>query len=113
MTPIVFVLVTKLKLEPLPYVFACAFTANTASMLLPVSNPVNLLAVGKFGITLGEYLGHLLIPSLLLIILNIALFALIFRKDIKGFSDQEVKDTSFQGSGGCPPDRKVPQNWGI
>ena len=55
LTPIVFTLVTRLKLNALPYVFACAFIANTASMLLPVSNPVNLLAVGKFGLTLGEY----------------------------------------------------------
>ena len=45
LTPIVFTLVTRLKLNALPYVFACAFIANSASMLLPVSNPVNLLAV--------------------------------------------------------------------
>jgi arsenical pump membrane protein len=82
LTPIVFTLVTRLKLNALPYVFACAFIANTASMLLPVSNPVNLLAVEKFGLTLGQYFRYLLIPSLLVIGLNIALFMLIFRKTI-------------------------------
>jgi arsenical pump membrane protein len=84
LTPIVFSLVTRLKLNALPYVFACAFIANTASMLLPVSNPVNLLAVEKFNLTLGQYLKFLLIPSLLVIGLNVALFMLIFRKSLFG-----------------------------
>jgi arsenical pump membrane protein len=89
LTPIVFVLVTRFKLKPLPYVFACAFIANTASMLLPVSNPVNLLPVDSFGITLGEYLKFTLLPSLLAITINIGLFMFIFRKDIAAsFKDQ-------------------------
>ena len=82
LTPIVFTLVTRLKLNPLPYVFACAFIANTASVLLPVSNPVNLLAVGQFKITLIEYLKYLLLPGLLVISVNLGLFYLIFRSQI-------------------------------
>ena len=82
LTPIVYVLVTRLQLNPLPYVFACAFVANTASMLLPVSNPVNLLPVDAFGLKLGEYLQFLLVPALLAIVVNVALFMIIFRKDI-------------------------------
>jgi arsenical pump membrane protein len=82
LTPIVYVLVTRLKLNPLPYVFACAFIANTASMMLPISNPVNLLPVDKFGITLSEYLRFLLLPTILAILINIALFTIIFRKAI-------------------------------
>jgi arsenical pump membrane protein len=84
LTPVVYVLVTRLRLSPLPYVFACAFIANTASMLLPVSNPVNLLPVDKFGLTLAEYLRFLLAPALLAIAINIVLFTIIFRKDITG-----------------------------
>jgi arsenical pump membrane protein len=82
LTPIVFVTVTKLKLNPLPYVFACAFIANTASMMLPISNPVNLLPVDRFGITLGDYLHFLLLPTVLAIAVNVVLFILIFRKVI-------------------------------
>jgi arsenical pump membrane protein len=90
LTPIVFVLVTRFKLKPLPYVFACAFIANTASMLLPVSNPVNLLAVDSFKITLGEYLKFTLLPSLVAITINIGLFMFIFRKDIAAsFKDEQ------------------------
>jgi arsenical pump membrane protein len=96
LTPIVFALVTRLKLKALPYVFACAFIANTASMLLPVSNPVNLLAVEKFSLTLGEYLRFLLIPSLLMIAMNIGLFYLIFRKSIFTISSESTPRESVK-----------------
>ncbi len=82
LTPIVYVLVTRLRLNPLPFVFACAFVANTASIILPVSNPVNLLAVDRFGLGIGEYLRFLLVPALLALLVNFGLFALIFRKSI-------------------------------
>ena len=82
LTPLVFAIVKRHNLNPLPYVFACAFIANSASMLLPVSNPVNLLAVGKFHLTLGEYLKFLLLPSLLVIGANLIMFRWIFSKDM-------------------------------
>lgn len=89
LTPIVFVLVTRLKLNPLPFVFACAFIANTASMVLPVSNPVNLLPVDRFHLTLGDYLRFTLPASLLAISLNVVLFMIIFRKDIAVASEEK------------------------
>jgi arsenical pump membrane protein len=82
LTPLVFAIVKRHRLNPLPYVFACAFIANTASMLLPVSNPVNLLAVEKFHLTLGQYLKFLLVPSLLVIGANLWLFRWLFQKDL-------------------------------
>ncbi len=92
LTPIVFVLITKFKLNPLPYVFACAFIANTASILLPISNPVNLLAVDQFRITLGEYLRYALLPGLAAIVVNIALFMYVFRRDISGSFSHDDPD---------------------
>jgi arsenical pump membrane protein len=88
LTPLVFALVTRLRLNVLPYVFACAFIANTASMLLPISNPVNLVAVGRFDLTMGEYLKYLLVPSILVIAANILLFRVIFHKDISAVSSE-------------------------
>jgi len=82
LTPIVFTLVTQLKLNPLPYVFTCAFVANTASLLLPVSNPVNLLPFTAFHLTLGEYLDYLLLPSIVAIAVNVVVFCFLFRHSI-------------------------------
>ena len=39
-TAVVYVLVTRLRLSPRPFLFACTFIADTASVLLPVSNPI-------------------------------------------------------------------------
>lgn len=91
LTPIVFNLVSRLKLNAVPYVFACAFIANTASVLLPVSNPVNLLAVEQFNITLGDYLKYLFIPALLTISVNIGLFFLIFHRYINSVSEETIQ----------------------
>ena len=38
----------RLRLPARPYVFACAFVANNASLFLPVSNLTNLLFAGTF-----------------------------------------------------------------
>lgn len=81
LTPVVFLLTRRLNLDPLPYVFACAFVANAASFLLPVANPVNLLAVDAFDLRLGDYLAHLLLPGLVVIGVTAAVFLLIFRRE--------------------------------
>jgi arsenical pump membrane protein len=84
LTPVVYTLVTRLRLNPLPFMFACTFIADTASFTLPVSNPINILITGAFPQTqeLGTFLKHLLVASLLSIGLNTLLFAFIFRRQL-------------------------------
>src|SRR6185312_3605830 len=84
LTPVVYTLVTRLRLNPLPFMFACTFIADTASFTLPVSNPINILITGGFPQTqaLGTFWKHLLVASLLSIGLNTLLFALIFRRQL-------------------------------
>ncbi len=48
LTPIVYILVTRLRLPVLPFLFACTFIADTASFLLPVSNPINIIVTSQF-----------------------------------------------------------------
>ena len=43
LTPVVYALVVRFGLEPLPFVLACTFVADAASIALPVSNPVNVI----------------------------------------------------------------------
>ena len=49
LTPAVYALVTRLGIPVLPYMFACTFIADTASFLLPVSNPINILVLDALG----------------------------------------------------------------
>jgi len=79
LTPVVYAVVTRLRLPPLPYLFATTFIADTASMTLPVSNPINVLVNDRLHLSLGVYAGHLLGASLVAIALNALCFVLVFR----------------------------------
>ena len=89
LTPIVYVLVTKLRLPVLPYMFACTFIADTASFLLPVSNPINIIITSRFPLDLLTFLRLLFLPSLVVIGINIGIFFLLYRKQLKGRFDLE------------------------
>src|SRR4051812_46031110 len=51
--------------QALPFLFICAFIANAASFVLPISNPANLVIYGKQMPPLLTWLGHFILPSLL------------------------------------------------
>ena len=50
--------------EPLPYLLVCAFIANAASFVLPISNPANLVVYGSHMPPLFEWLPLFALPSL-------------------------------------------------
>jgi arsenical pump membrane protein len=50
---------------PLPYLLICAFVANAASFVLPISNPANLVIYGSHMPELLEWLPRYALPSLL------------------------------------------------
>lgn len=87
LTPIVYTLVTRLRLPVLPFLFACTFIADTASFLLPVSNPINVIILTRFQLDLWTFLRLLLLPSILVIGMNIGMFFLLYRNQIKGSFD--------------------------
>jgi arsenical pump membrane protein len=47
LTPAVYAVIKRTKGNLLPYLFACAFIANAASFVLPISNPANLVVFGN------------------------------------------------------------------
>jgi arsenical pump membrane protein len=53
--------------EPLPYLLVCAFVANAASFVLPISNPANLVIYGSAMPPLLQWLPRYLLPSVLAI----------------------------------------------
>ena len=93
LTPVVYALVSRLRLPVLPFMFACTFIADSASFLLPVSNPVNVLVMDSFGGGgLGTFLRYLLIPSLFCIVFNAGLFIWLFRRDLRhAYNPQDLQ----------------------
>ena len=54
--------------EPLPYLLTCAFIANAASFVLPISNPANLVLYGSHMPPLMRWLPLYALPSALSIV---------------------------------------------
>jgi arsenical pump membrane protein len=64
LTPAVLAVVRRTKTSPLPYLFACAFIANAASFVLPISNPANLVVFAGHLPSLGRWLHIFLLPAI-------------------------------------------------
>jgi len=84
LTPVVYVLVTRLRLPVLPYLFACTFIADTASFLLPISNPINIIVMSRYPLNLFSFLRLLFLPSLVVIAINIGIFYLLYCSQLRG-----------------------------
>ncbi len=65
LTPAVCAAARAAKANPLPALYACAFVANAASFILPISNPANLVMFGAHIPTLGAWLMWFGLPSLI------------------------------------------------
>ncbi len=64
LTPIVFVTAARLRTNARPHVYACTHLANSASLLLPVSNLTNLLAFKASGLSFARFGGLMALPWL-------------------------------------------------
>ncbi len=68
LTPAVYAAAQAARVNPLPYLFICAFIANAASFVLPISNPANLVIYGAGMPPLPVWLAHLGPPALTAIV---------------------------------------------
>src|SRR6202166_4966846 len=84
LTPAILTPVGKSKDEPLHYFFVCAFIANAASFLLPISNPANLVVFHNQMPPLGSWLLSYGVPSLLSIAATFITMRWLFRKQLRG-----------------------------
>jgi arsenical pump membrane protein len=70
LTPAVLAAARAAKAEPLPYLFICAFIANAASFVLPISNPANLVVFGDHMPGLLAWLRQFALPSVASILIT-------------------------------------------
>jgi len=64
LTPAVYAATRAAGAAPLPYLFVCAFIANAASFVLPISNPANLVVYGERMPQLADWLRQYTLPSI-------------------------------------------------
>jgi arsenical pump membrane protein len=82
LTPVVFATAARLGARAKPHVYGCTHLANSASLLLPVSNLTNLLAFAVSGLSFTRFAGLMALPWLAAIAVEYLVFRRFFRSDL-------------------------------
>ncbi len=82
LTPAVLASVRRARINPIPFLFACAMIANAASFVLPISNPANLVVFHNGVPPLSRWLTSFLAPSFASILVTFIALRLYFRRDL-------------------------------
>jgi arsenical pump membrane protein len=82
LTPVVFVTASRVQARPRPHVYACTHLANSASLLLPVSNLTNLLAFPASGLSFTRFAALMALPWLAAVGVEYLVFRRFFRADL-------------------------------
>jgi arsenical pump membrane protein len=90
LTPAVFAVARAARAEPLPYLLICAFIANAASFVLPISNPANLVVFGSAMPPLLSWLGRFGLPSIFAIVATYAVLRFTQRAALVGAVAQAI-----------------------
>ena len=99
LTPAVYAAVRKARAKPMPYLLICAFIANAASFVLPISNPANLVLYGKQLPPLLPWLQSFLMPSCLAIGATYIALRWLSRKDLTRRSESTEEKPTLSKDG--------------
>jgi arsenical pump membrane protein len=95
LTPVVVATATRMRVPPRPHAYAAGHLANSASLLLPVSNLTNLLAFAATGLTFLHFASLMLGPWLIAVAAEFVVLRLLFRK--------ELSEPPTETAGDIPP----------
>src|SRR5665647_171454 len=91
LTPAVAAAAKAAKVEkPLPYLLICAFIANAASFVLPISNPANLVIYGSHMPPLLHWLTLYTLPSIVAIVVIFVMLHFTQRNTFKHKIEMEI-----------------------
>ncbi len=82
LTPAVYAATRAAGATPLPYLFVCAFIANAASFVLPISNPANLVVYGAHMPHLLDWLRQFTLPSIASIVVTYLMLRVTLRRPL-------------------------------
>jgi arsenical pump membrane protein len=98
LTPVVFVTAARLRVRSRPYMYACTHLANSASLLLPVSNLTNLLAFSASGLSFGRFAALMALPWLAAIGVEYAVLSRFFRSDLSASARPGTQEPEANGA---------------
>jgi arsenical pump membrane protein len=82
LTPVVLATARTLSIPAAPHAYATAHLANSASLLLPVSNLTNLLAFTAAGLSFMHFAALMTLPWLAALICEYLVLRVVFRRDL-------------------------------
>lgn len=88
LTPAVLTTVARLRLRAKPHAYACTHLANSASLLLPVSNLTNLLAYRASGLSFERFGATMALPWVAAIGVEWAVLRRFFASDLVGHGEK-------------------------
>ena len=83
LTPVVFATAARMRTSTKPQVYACAHLANSASLLLPVSNLTNLLAFHASGLSFVRFAELMVLPTIAAVGVEWVVFRRFFAVDLE------------------------------
>lgn len=99
LTPAILAAVKKTKADPLPYLFICAFIANAASFVFPISNPANLVVFRRDMPPLDRWLGMFLVASVVSIVATYFMLRWYCTEGLKGEMESDTEAVKLSSSG--------------
>jgi arsenical pump membrane protein len=81
-TPVVVATAARMGVPARPHAYATGHLANSASLLMPVSNLTNLLAFGATGLSFLHFTGLMAAPWLVAVAVEYAVLRLLFARDL-------------------------------
>jgi arsenical pump membrane protein len=83
LTPVVFATAARMRTRAKPHVYACAHLANSASLLLPVSNLTNLLAFHASKLSFLRFAALMVLPTIAVVGVEWVVFRRFFAVDLE------------------------------
>jgi len=85
--------------NPLPYLFICAFIANAASFILPISNPANLVIYGNELPGLMQWVPVLFLPSIVAVVTTFFILRFTQRKQLTADISKSIQGIKLTKAG--------------
>lgn len=115
LTPVVLIAARRTGVRARPHAYACGHLANSASLLLPVSNLTNLLAFAMSGLSFGRFAALMALPWLAAIGVEYVGIRASFAADLPARAAAPAAVPGWvapagvtDGAGGSPPGDRFP-----
>ncbi|MFJ6749182.1 MULTISPECIES: SLC13 family permease [unclassified Streptomyces] len=102
LTPVILATAVRARARARPHLYACAHLANSASLLLPVSNLTNLLALSAAGLSFTRFAALMALPWVVAVVVEYLVFRRFFARDLTPAAgpDEHARNPD---SGAAPP----------